>query len=137
MVHTNMAAFSGIVVPPQVTHIWYDIFSEIKQFRHINMAKVISYWRHFEDELGLYSYPRASCSVQMRQTALSLPIKFSSLRCFPGLLIWAARIPAKYILRTLHPHVVAIIFLGSRVGPITFPLLMFSNISNYGIVALH
>ena len=74
MARTNMAAFSGTAALPGVTHTECEIFFEIGQFRHINSTKVISYWRHFQCELELHSYPPppASCSVQIRQTALSL-----------------------------------------------------------------
>ena len=37
-----------------------EIFFEIGQFRHTNSMKVISYWRHFQDELELHSYPLPS-----------------------------------------------------------------------------
>lgn len=105
MAQTNMAVFSGIAPLPGVPQTECEIFFEIGQFRHINIMKVISYWRHFQYELELHSYPPppASCSVQIRQTALSLPVKFISPRYFPGLLIWAAQNSCKVYFKNTTP----------------------------------
>lgn len=107
---STMTAFSETAVPPQLSHIENKVLSETEQIWHINIVKIISYWRHFEGELGLHSYSWALCLVQIRQTALSLPIKFRSpcysQTCSSELL----RMLTKYILRTLHPHVAATVF---------------------------
>ena len=105
MARTSMAAFSGTAALPGVTHTECEIFFEIGQFRHINSTKVISYWRHFQCELELHSYPPppASCSVQIRQTALSFQITFIFPRYFSGLLIWAAWNSCKVYFKNITP----------------------------------
>lgn len=101
MAYTNRTASSEIAAPPQVSHIESKVSSETEQSWHINIVKMISHWRQF-DELWLHSYPWASCLVQIRQTALFWPVKFSSL-LLPSLLIWAAQNSSKAHIKNTTP----------------------------------